>query len=138
MIHERPPEVQTLLAWYLTAATDPAVPTTDEDRFRDIGPGFAGFVATGLMVVVVIFLIVDMMRRIRRIRYQSEAQLRQEELSQMGEEQAADRAAAKQLAGAEAAAADTAASVAEVAEVAGSEAAGADVAIPVEDQKPSS
>ena len=67
VIHERPPEVQTLLAWYLTAATDPAVPTTDEDRFRDIGPGFAGFVATGLMVVVVIFLIVDMMRRIRRI-----------------------------------------------------------------------
>ncbi|WP_394163285.1 hypothetical protein [Galactobacter valiniphilus] len=85
--------MQTLLALYLNAATDPAVPTTEEDRFRDIGPGFAGFVATAAMVIVVIFLIVDMTRRIRRIRYESEAQLKQDQLADLGQEEAAEREA---------------------------------------------
>lgn len=85
--------MQTLFSAYLAATITPSVPTTDEDRFRDIGPGFAGFVATAVMVVVVILLIVDMMRRIRRIRYQSEQQERQAEMVLAGEEEAADREA---------------------------------------------
>lgn len=85
--------MQTLFSAYLAATVTPSVPTTNEDRFRDIGPGFAGFVATGLMVIVVILLIVDMMRRIRRIRYQSEQQERQAEMVLAGEEEAASRAA---------------------------------------------
>jgi hypothetical protein len=43
------------------------------------------------MVIVVIFLIWDMTRRIRRIRYQSEQQERQAELVAVGEEEAAQR-----------------------------------------------
>jgi len=78
---------------YLAATADPSVPSTTDGDYSQIGPGFAGFVATGLLVIVVVFLIVDMTRRIRRIRYQSEAQLRQAELSELGEEEAAERAA---------------------------------------------
>lgn len=85
--------MQTLFSAYLAATTTPSVPSTNEDRFRDIGPGFGGFVATGLLAVVVILLIVDMMRRIRRIRYQSEQQERQAEMVVAGEEEAANRAA---------------------------------------------
>ncbi|MGO3152543.1 MAG: hypothetical protein ACTIJJ_07980 [Galactobacter sp.] len=83
---------------FMAASTDPSIPATTDDQFRDYGPGFAGFVATGAMVLVVIFLIWDMTRRIRRIRYQSEQQERQAELVAAGEEEAAQRKAAANLA----------------------------------------
>ncbi|WP_102161425.1 hypothetical protein [Zhihengliuella halotolerans] len=67
------------------ASADPSLmeaPTGD--AARSIGPGFVGFVATAFMVVAVIFLIRDMVRRIRRVRYQGEAQQRQSELMDKG------------------------------------------------------
>ncbi|MCW1250005.1 hypothetical protein ODZ83_07385 [Acaricomes phytoseiuli] len=38
----------------------------------DIGPGFPGFVLTFSVVVVAAILIVDMVRRIRRVRYRAQ------------------------------------------------------------------
>lgn len=67
------------------ASADPSLmeaPTGD--AAREIGPGFVGFVATAFMVVAVIFLIRDMVRRIRRVRYQGEAEQRQSELMDKG------------------------------------------------------
>ena len=92
--------MQNLLVHYLAATADPSVPApvSAEDDYSQIGPGFAGFVATALMVVVVVFLIVDMTRRIRRIRYQSEQQLRQQELAELGEQEAAERQALGEVA----------------------------------------
>jgi flagellar biosynthesis/type III secretory pathway M-ring protein FliF/YscJ len=75
----------------LAATQSPSVPATTDEQYRDYGPGFVGFLATGAMVIVVIFLIWDMTRRIRRIRYQSEQQERQAELVAVGEEEAAQR-----------------------------------------------
>lgn len=66
----------------VTASSAPAVPTGD--AAREIGPGFAGFVATASMVIVVIFLIRDMTRRIRRVRYAGTAEERQAELVERG------------------------------------------------------
>lgn len=66
----------------VAASSAPAVPTGD--AAREIGPGFAGFVATAAMVIVVIFLIRDMTRRIRRVRYAGTAEERQAELVERG------------------------------------------------------
>ncbi|MDO5752793.1 hypothetical protein [Arthrobacter sp.] len=56
-------------------ATDPAIPTQPglrpgltEDQ---ITPGFLGFVVTFGIVVIMFFLIRDMARRIRRVRYRA-------------------------------------------------------------------
>lgn len=68
----------------VAASSAPAVPTGD--AAREIGPGFAGFVATAAMVIVVIFLIRDMTRRIRRVRYAGTAEERQAELVERGRE----------------------------------------------------
>ncbi|WP_417217075.1 hypothetical protein [Arthrobacter sp.] len=68
----------------VAASSAPAVPTGD--AAREIGPGFAGFVATAAMVIVVIFLIRDMSRRIRRVRYAGTAEERQAELVERGRE----------------------------------------------------
>ncbi|WP_189350559.1 hypothetical protein [Zhihengliuella salsuginis] len=73
------------------ASADPSLleaPTGD--AAREIGPGFAGFVATALMVVAVIFLIRDMVRRIRRVRYQGEAEQRQSDLVERGRQYGQD------------------------------------------------
>ncbi|MEE1619926.1 hypothetical protein V1259_00810 [Zafaria sp. J156] len=61
-------------------------PAPTGDAARQIGPGFAGFLATALMVVAVIFLIRDMVRRIRRVRYAADAESRQQELVERGRE----------------------------------------------------
>lgn len=66
----------------VSASSAPSVPTGD--AAREIGPGFAGFVATALLVIVVIFLIRDMVRRIRRVRYTAQAEDRQQELVERG------------------------------------------------------
>ncbi len=71
----------------VAASSAPAVPTGE--AAREIGPGFAGFVATAAMVIVVIFLIRDMTRRIRRVRYAGTAEERQNELVERGRERQA-------------------------------------------------
>lgn len=77
-----------LLSSVLVAASSaPAIPTGD--AASEIGPGFAGFVATAAMVIVVIFLIRDMTRRIRRVRYSGTAEERQAELVERGRERQA-------------------------------------------------
>ena len=68
----------------LAVATASLPPVPTGDAARQIGPGFAGFLATALMVVAVIFLIRDMARRIRRVRYSAEAESRQQELVEKG------------------------------------------------------
>lgn len=72
----------------VSASSAPAVPTGD--AAREIGPGFAGFVATAAVVIVVIFLIRDMTRRIRRVRYAGTAEERQAELVERGRERHAE------------------------------------------------
>lgn len=72
----------------VAASSAPAVPTGD--AAREIGPGFAGFVATAAMVIVVIFLIRDMSRRIRRVRYAGTAEERQAELVERGRQRHAE------------------------------------------------
>ncbi|MGO3089094.1 MAG: hypothetical protein ACTII7_05360 [Galactobacter sp.] len=109
---------------FLAASTDPSIPATTDDQFRDYGPGFAGFVATGAMVLVVIFLIWDMTRRIRRIRYQSEQQERQAELVAAGEEEAAQRRLAQSSGPQSSAQAAAQATVADDAAAGSAEAAG--------------
>lgn len=51
----------------------------------EYGPGFLGFIFTAAMVVAVIFLIRDMVRRVRRVRYTSEAESKQQGLMDKGE-----------------------------------------------------
>ncbi|WP_146111914.1 hypothetical protein [Arthrobacter sp. MYb227] len=62
------------------------IPEISEDAARSIGPGFVGFVATAALVIVTIFIIRDMTRRIRRVRYQGEAEARQQELVERGKD----------------------------------------------------
>ncbi|MGO2935991.1 MAG: hypothetical protein ACTICQ_00220 [Glutamicibacter arilaitensis] len=51
----------------------------------EYGPGFLGFIFTAALVVAVIFLIRDMVRRVRRVRYTSEAESKQQGLVDEGE-----------------------------------------------------
>ena len=74
--------VNVLYQLAASSSTMPSVPTGD--AARAIGPGFAGFVATALLVIVVIFLIRDMVRRIRRVRYTAETEQRQQDLVERG------------------------------------------------------
>lgn len=74
--------VNVLSHLVIAASSTPAVPTGD--AARAIGPGFAGFVATALMVIAVIFLIRDMTRRVRRVRYAGTAESRQADLVERG------------------------------------------------------
>ena len=77
------PELPLALVRAATATPSPT-PTYDPDS---ITPGFAGFVAIALLAVVVIFLIIDMLGRIRRAGYRAEIR---EELD--AEEEAARQA----------------------------------------------
>ena len=45
----------------------------DEDQ---VTPGVIGFVVTAVLLVVVILLALDMVRRVRRVRYRAESQER--------------------------------------------------------------
>ncbi|MFQ4147768.1 hypothetical protein AAGW05_03580 [Arthrobacter sp. LAPM80] len=67
-----------MLTLILNAATDPAVPTQPglrpgltEDQ---ITPGLLGFVVTFSIVVIMFFLIRDMVKRIRRVRYRAQVE----------------------------------------------------------------
>lgn len=62
----------------LLATTDPAVPTPGglrpgltEDQ---ITPGLLGFVVTFSIVIIMFFLIRDMVKRIRRVRYRAQVE----------------------------------------------------------------
>lgn len=70
------------------SSTAPATPTGD--AAREIGPGFLGFIFTAFLAVAVIFLLKDMTRRIRRVRYEAEATARQRELVERGEHDRAE------------------------------------------------
>ncbi|GAA1409075.1 hypothetical protein AUR04nite_23230 [Glutamicibacter uratoxydans] len=56
------------------------------EKASDYGPGFLGFIFTAFMVIMGIFLIRDMIRRVRRVRYQSDAEARQEKMVSDGEQ----------------------------------------------------
>ncbi|MGN6428094.1 hypothetical protein [uncultured Leifsonia sp.] len=56
-------------AWL--AATPSPTPTGGPNA-DDVTPGVVGFVVTFLLAVVVVLLVIDMVRRIRRVRYRAE------------------------------------------------------------------
>jgi hypothetical protein len=56
----------------------------NEDAAREIGPGFVGFVFTAFVAIAVILLVRDMQRRIRRVRYMSETEQRQQDMVERG------------------------------------------------------
>lgn len=71
---------------YLLLASAPANESTSSyNPVSQSGPGFLGFVFTALLAIAAIFLIRDMIRRVRRVRYTSEAESRQERLVTRGE-----------------------------------------------------
>ena len=71
----------------LLLASAPANESTSSyNAVSQTGPGFLGFVFTALMVIAAIFLIRDMIRRVRRVRYTSEAEAKQQEMVSKGEE----------------------------------------------------
>ena len=57
----------TLIYWLATASPTP--PPFDEDT---VTPGWIGFVFIFALALVTVLLIIDMTRRIRRVRYRSE------------------------------------------------------------------
>jgi len=71
--------IPTLAAVFTATPTPTPVP----DGTDDVGPGVWGFVVTAFVAVLVILLIVDMVRRMRRVRY------REEVAAQLDAEQAA-------------------------------------------------
>ncbi|WP_431711338.1 hypothetical protein [Glutamicibacter uratoxydans] len=71
---------------YLLLASAPVNESTSSyNPVSQSGPGFLGFVFTALLVIAGIFLIRDMVRRVRRVRYTSEAEARQERLVTRGQ-----------------------------------------------------
>lgn len=58
-----------LIHWLATATPTPA-PLEDDA----VGPGWIGFVFVFAIAVITVFLILDMTRRVRRVRYRSEVQ----------------------------------------------------------------
>lgn len=60
----------------LIAATDPAVPNGPGLRpgltEEQVTPGLLGFLVTFFIVVIMVFLIRDMVKRIRRVRYREQ------------------------------------------------------------------
>ncbi len=76
----------TTATFATTAVPTPSPSPTgglDEDS---VTPGVIGFFATAAVVVVVIFLMIDMVRRMRRVRYREEAR---EQIAAELEQQAA-------------------------------------------------
>ncbi|MFV0374777.1 hypothetical protein [Microbacterium sp.] len=77
------------LIW--SAVTPTPTPTIDPEQ---VTPGFVGFAAIAILAVAVVFLLIDMLRRVRRGRYRLEiAEQLDEELAQgrdAGEQDAGD------------------------------------------------
>jgi len=73
--------MHALLRWVAEATPTPTM-TVDPDT---VTPGFVGFIAIGLLTAAVVFLLIDMLRRIRRAGYRSEISA---ELDAQAEDQA--------------------------------------------------
>lgn len=54
-----------------TPVDDPLIPSIEIDP-NLVTPGVSGFIATAVVTIVVVLLLVDMMRRVRRVRYRGE------------------------------------------------------------------
>lgn len=59
-------------AVWVTAATPSPTPAPGAPNDDQVTPGYVGFIVTFLLAVVVVLLIIDMVRRIRRVRYRAE------------------------------------------------------------------
>ena len=62
----------------LATSPSPSPSSTATLSPSDVSPGLAGFVATFAVVAMTVLLILDMARRIRRIRYREEVRARRE------------------------------------------------------------
>jgi large-conductance mechanosensitive channel len=62
------------LVWLATAATPSPSPTPGEftGDVNIVTPGIIGFIVTFLIAVATVFLIIDMTRRVRRVRYRDQ------------------------------------------------------------------
>lgn len=62
----------------LLATTDPAIPTQPGLRpgltEAQVTPGLLGFIVTFSIVVIMVFLIRDMIKRVRRVRYRAQVE----------------------------------------------------------------
>jgi hypothetical protein len=83
------------LTWLATTPTPSPTSTVDP---ANVTPGVAGFVGTAVIVLAVVFLLIDMLRRIRRAGYRAEIseQLDAEQLD--AEQRATDQRATDQRA----------------------------------------
>lgn len=73
----------TLLQWIsIVTVTPTPLPVIDEDM---VTPGVIGFLVTFLIAVATVLLIVDMTRRVRRVRYRAEIQEQLEAERKAGE-----------------------------------------------------
>lgn len=67
--------MNTLLLLAATVTPEPAVPSLKPGLTEDqVGPGFLGFLAMFFIVVIMFFLIRDMVRRVRRVRYRAQVE----------------------------------------------------------------
>jgi hypothetical protein len=57
------------LTWLATTPTPSPTATVNPDN---VTPGVAGFIGTAVIVLAVVFLLIDMLRRIRRAGYRAE------------------------------------------------------------------
>jgi len=68
------PDLSALTAVVLVGADATPSPTPSSSVSEDaVTPGVVGFFITAAIVVVVVFLMIDMVRRMRRVRYREEA-----------------------------------------------------------------
>lgn len=65
------PVVVPVVSWLVAATPSPA-PTRNLEP-TDVSPGLLGFLATFAVIVICALLIVDMSRRIRRLRFRQQA-----------------------------------------------------------------
>jgi hypothetical protein len=70
--------LSSLLCVLVMLASSPSPSPTSTLSPSDVSPGLAGFVATFAVVAMTVLLILDMARRIRRIRYREEVRARRE------------------------------------------------------------
>ncbi len=69
----------SLVCLLVVLTTSPSPSSTATLSPSDVSPGLAGFVATFAVVAMTVLLILDMARRIRRIRYREEVRARREQ-----------------------------------------------------------
>jgi hypothetical protein len=83
----------THLLGLLVAAVPVPSPTTDELDPLTVSPGLVGFLATFAVAVATVLLILDMVRRLRRMRFREDQERRREEEAARAQEAARDDAA---------------------------------------------